>query len=128
MKLFLKGLTRGGIPFIFMLIMSLWNLFQGSTAEAKDILFNGLIILFFGIASVIYEIGSWSFFKQILVHYLTMLISVFPILLLSGFYPLNSSADLLHVFMIFNKTGITLFILSFIISKAYRRFTDRQFK
>lgn len=126
MKLFLKGLTRGAIPFIFMLAMSLWNYFQGSSTDARTFLFNGLIILFLGIASVIYEIRDWSFSKQITIHYITMLLTVLPILLLSGYYPLNSFSDLLDVFLLFNKVGLMLFVATFIISRVRREIISRK--
>lgn len=126
MKLFLKGLTRGTIPFIFMLTMSLWNYFQGSSTDARTFLFNGLIILFLGIASVIYEIRDWSFSKQITIHYITMLLTVLPILLLSGYYPLNSFSDLLDVFLLFNKVGLMLFVATFIISRVRREIISRK--
>ncbi len=126
MKLFLKGLTRGAIPFIFMLAMSIWNYFQGPSTDARTFLFNGLIILFLGIASVIYEIRDWSFFKQITIHYITMLLTVLPILLLSGYYPLNSFSDLLDVFLLFNKVGLMLFVATFIISRVRREFISRK--
>ncbi|WP_313467548.1 DUF3021 family protein, partial [Carnobacterium sp.] len=93
MKLFLKGLRRGVLSFVFMFILSLWKNSQGSTFEANTFLFNWLIIFFLCVASVIYEIRQWSFFKQISVHYITMLVTVFPTLLLSGHYPLNSFED-----------------------------------
>ncbi len=126
MKLFLKGLTRGAIPFIFMLAMSIWNYFQGPSTDARTFLFNGLIILFLGIASVIYEIRDWSFSKQITIHYITMLLTVLPILLLSGYYPLNSFSDLLDVFLLFNKVGLMLFVATFIISRVRREFISRK--
>ena len=120
MKLFLKGFIRGAIPFIFMLVMSVWELIQGSSSDARTFLINGLIIMFLGIASVIYEINRWNFSKQIIVHYITMLLTVFPILLLSGYYPLSSFDDVLNVFLLFNKVGIMLFVATFIISKIRR--------
>lgn len=120
MKLFLKGLTRGTIPCSVMFTMSLWNYFQGSTTDARTFFFNGLIILFLGIASVIYEINRWNFSKQIIIHYITMLLTVFPILLLSGYYPLSSFGDFLNLFFLFNKVGLMLFVATFIISKIRR--------
>jgi hypothetical protein len=90
MKLFLKGLIRGTLPFAVMLSMYAWNDFQGRTADAKVFLFYGLMALFLGLASIIYELKQWSFRKKIVVHYLTMLVTVFPLLLLSGYYKTNS--------------------------------------
>lgn len=125
MKLFLKGFIRGAIPFIFMLVMSVWELIQGSSSDARTFLINGLIIMFLGIASVIYEINRWNFSKQIIVHYITMLLTVFPILLLSGYYPLSSFDDVLNVFLLFNKVGLMLFFATFIIAKVRREFRKR---
>lgn len=125
MKLFLKGLIRGAIPFSIMFTMSLWNYFQESTTDARTFFFNGLIILFLGIASVIYEINSWNFPKQIMLHYITMLFTVFPILLLSGYYPVTSFGNILDVFLLFNKVGIILFMATFIIAKVRRGVNKR---
>lgn len=123
MKLFLKGLIRGILPFAFMLAMYAWNNFQGRTADAKDFLFYGFMALFLGLASIIYEVKQWSFRKQIFVHYLTMLVTVFPLLLLSGYYQTDSFGAVSHVFLLFNKVGVMLFVTTAIISKIRNSFT-----
>lgn len=128
MKLFLKGLIRGVIPIIFLLIISLWSKLQGSEVNSKIFFFYGLIAFFLGFASVIYQIRQWSFLKQILVHYLAMLITVFPTLLLSDFYPLNSFGDVLKVYLLFNKVGIILFLMTYFISKLLIRHNNRKSK
>ncbi|NMM70156.1 DUF3021 family protein, partial [Bacillus clausii] len=86
MQLFFKGLIRGLVPFVILLIISIWNMLHGSAATAKTFLFYSLVIFFLGLASVIYQIKQWSFIKQIIVHYMAMLITVFPVLLLYGSY------------------------------------------
>jgi hypothetical protein len=122
MLLLKKGLVRGGIPFIFVSIISLlWNLFQGSSALTNNFFFNGLIAFFLGLASVIYEIGKLGFLQQILVHYLVMLVTVFPTLLLSGMYPLDSFRDVVSVYFLFNKTGIILFLATYVLFKVRNR-------
>jgi len=116
MNLLIKGLIRGGIPFGFLIIISLlWNQFQGSSAISNIFFFYGLIAFFLGLASVVYEIEKWRFLKQIMVHYLVMLLTVFPTLLLSGFYPLVSFRDLVNVYFLFNKAGVILFLVTYII-------------
>ena len=97
MELLLKGLYRGFIPLGIMLIISLSSKLQGLTDDANSYFYYGLIFFFLGLASVIYQMNEWSFPKQIIVHYLVMLLTVFPTLLISGFYPLNSFNDLLPV-------------------------------
>ena len=128
MKLFLKGLIRGVIPFIFFLIISLWSKLQGSEVNSQIFFYYGLIAFFLGFASVIYQIRQWSFLKQILVHYMVMLITVFPTLLLSNFYPLNSFGDVLKVYLLFNKVGIILFLMTYFISKILINHKNRKSK
>jgi hypothetical protein len=118
MKLFLKGLIRGTVPFAFMLSMYAWNDFQGRAADAKAFLFYGFMALFLGLASIIYEVKQWSFRKQIIVHYLMMVVTVFPLLLLSGYYKTGSFGAIFHVFLLFNKVGVILFVTTAIISKV----------
>jgi len=126
MQLFLKGLIRGLIPFVILLIISLWNKLQGLPDISKIFFFYGLIAFFLGVASVIYQIKQWSFKKQILAHYLVMLITIFPTLLLSGFYPLNSFEDGLTVYLQFNKVGIILFLITYFISKSRQKYNNRK--
>ena len=119
MELLLKGVYRGFIPFGIMLIISLTSKLQGLTDEANSYFYYGLIFFFLGLASVIYQMNEWSFPKQIIVHYLVMLMTVFPTLLISGFYPLNSFNDLLQVYVQFNKAGIILFTVTYLISYLF---------
>lgn len=122
MNLLIKGLIRGVIPFSFLIIISLlWNPFQGSTAIPNPFFFYGLIAFFLGLASVIYEIEQWRFFKQMMVHYLVMLLTVFPTLLLSGFYPLDDFRDVVNVFFLFNKAGLILFLATYCIFHVRNR-------
>ncbi|MBC5636723.1 DUF3021 family protein [Ornithinibacillus sp. BX22] len=121
MNLLLKGLIRGVIPFVLLLIISLWNRLQGSVEESNAFFFYGVVVFFLGLTSVIYEINHWKFSKQILAHYGAMLITVFPTLLLSGFYSLNSFVDLVKVYLEFNITGIVLFFSTYLIFKLIRK-------
>ncbi|WP_346244186.1 DUF3021 family protein [Shouchella clausii] len=122
MQLFLKGLIRGLVPFVILLIISIWNMLHGSADVANIFLFYSLVTFFVGGASVIYQIKQWSFLKQIIVHYMAMLITVFPVLLLYGSYPLNSFIDVLKVYFHFNKVGLILFVSSFLIIRLFKKF------
>ncbi|WP_169836821.1 DUF3021 family protein [Shouchella oshimensis] len=122
MKLFLKGLLRGLVPLVILLMISMWNMLNGSTDLAKIFLFYSLVTFFVGALSVIYQIKKWSFLKQIIVHYAAMLITVFPVLLLYGSYPLNTFMDVLKVYFHFNKVGFILFVSSLIIFRVFNKF------
>ncbi|MGD6805303.1 DUF3021 family protein [Rossellomorea aquimaris] len=127
MSLLLRGLVRGGIPFVILLILSLWNNSQGQTETSSVFFFYGLIAFFLGLTSIIYQINQWSFFKQILAHYTAMLITVFPTLLLSGFYPLSSFTDVVKIYFEFNITGVILFFGTYIVFNI-RRNNSRKVK
>ncbi|WP_440896184.1 DUF3021 family protein [Amphibacillus sp. Q70] len=124
MNLLLKGLLRGITPFVLLLIISLWNRLQGAAEESSALFFYGVIAFFLGLTSVIYEINHWKFSKQIIAHYGAMLITVFPTLLLSGFYPLNSLMDLVKVYIEFNIAGIVLFFSTYLLFKLIRKFNQ----
>lgn len=126
MQLFFKGLIRGVILCTIWLIIRV--LINGFENNWNLYIFNMVISFILGFASIIYEIEKWSFPKQIIAHYMTMLITVFPTMLLSGFYPLNSFNDLLHVYMQFNKAGIFLFLLTFFVFKLFRVFKTEKAK
>lgn len=128
MSLFLRGLVRGGIPLVFLLVLSLWNKYQGLTDTSSLFFYYGLIAFFLGLSSVIYQINQWSFFKQIIAHYTAMLITVLPTLLLSGFYPLNTFTDVIKVYLEFNITGIILFLVTYFIFNIRRRNNSREVK
>lgn len=123
MHLFLNGLIRGSVPFIVLLLISIWSRLQGSADTSKVFLFYSLIAFFLGLASVIYQIKQWNFLKQIVAHYIVMLITVFPTLLLLGSYPLNSFGDVLKVYLQFNKVGLILLFSSFLIIKLFSKFS-----
>ncbi|OXS53641.1 Protein of unknown function (DUF3021) [Bacillus sp. V-88] len=122
MNLLRKGLIRGLIPFVFFtLIWLLWTLFEGSSAISKQPFLYGLIAFFLGVASVIYEVERWRFIQQIVVHYLVMLVTVFPTLLLSGAYPVDSIRDVARVYFLFNQMGLILFLITYFIFKWRNR-------
>ena len=121
LDLLIKGLIRGIIPFVLLLIISIWNKIQGSVEVSSEFFFYGLIAFFLGLTSVIYEIHQWNFSKQIIAHYGAMLITVFPTLLISGFYPLNSFVDFVKVYIEFNMTGIILFFSTYLLFKLIRK-------
>ncbi|KMY46245.1 hypothetical protein AC622_20330 [Bacillus sp. FJAT-27916] len=121
MQLLLNGLYRGSIPLGILLIISLSYKLQGQSDDSSAYFFYGLIAFFLGLASVIYQIKQWSFLKQIFAHYMAMLITVFPTLLLSGFYPLDSFKDVFDVYLQFNKVGIILFLTIYFIEYVISR-------
>lgn len=85
--------------------------------QVKSTFITGLIMTAVASASVIYEISHWSLKKQSLLHFLLMLITVLPCLLLSGWFPLSSAGDYAKVFGIFLLTGLMLWSIAYFIFK-----------
>lgn len=107
---------RGIIPLIIMTIISIIMKYQGiDPFQVRGTFIVGIIIASVAAASVIYEIENWSLFKQSVIHFLIMLVTVLPLLYISGWYKLNSVLDYVKVFGIFLFVGIVLWTISYFI-------------
>ena len=113
------AILRGIIPLSIMTIISIIMKYQGiDPFQVRGTFIVGIIIASVAAASVIYEIENWSLFKQLVIHFLIMLVTVLPCLYISGWYKLNNVLDYVKVFGIFLFVGIVLCtILYFIFGK-----------
>ncbi|TVT28312.1 DUF3021 domain-containing protein [Salinicoccus cyprini] len=117
--LILNSLLRGGIPFVIMGSIALLLYFQNDLSNAKSTFLVGLIIFFVAAASVIYDLDHWSIFKRSIIHLLTMLITVYPILLFSGWFDITSISDALIVLLIFLLVGVVLWSVFIILARIF---------
>lgn len=110
------AILRGIIPLIIMTIISIIMKYQGiDPFQVRGTFIVGIIIASVAAASVIYEIENWSLFKQSVIHFLIMLVTVLSLLYISGWYKLNSVLDYVKVFGIFLFVGIVLWTISYFI-------------
>ncbi|EAF6118245.1 DUF3021 family protein [Listeria monocytogenes] len=89
--------------------------------QVQSTFITGIIITAVAAASVIYSIQSWSLFKQSIVHFLIMIVTVLPCLLVSDWFPKKNATDILKIFGIFLTAAIilwttTYFVFSYILS------------
>ncbi len=116
MHYLLQAFIRGSIPFVIMSgisgIMKIQNM---DAFQIKSTFLTGIIITIVSSATVIYEINHWTLAKQSAIHFFIMLITVFPCLLFSGWFPLRSVIDFLKVLGIFLLVGLILWTISFLI-------------
>ncbi|TRM13209.1 DUF3021 domain-containing protein [Lentibacillus cibarius] len=117
--LVMNALLRGGIPFIIMSGIALLLYFQGKYSDAKGTFVASLIAFFVGAASIIYNIEHWSLIKRSGVHFIIMLITIYPILLLSGWFTIASVFDAVKIFILFAFVGIILWSLFFILARIF---------
>mgnify|MGYP001432941260 CR=1 FL=1 len=111
-----KVVLRGVIPFIIMSAISIIMKSQGmESSQVRSTFIVGMIIASVAAASVLYEIRSWSLLKQSVVHFILMFLTVFPCLLISGWFELHSVLDYAKVLGIFLSAGIVLWIILYVI-------------
>ncbi|ALX50648.1 hypothetical protein AOX59_13530 [Lentibacillus amyloliquefaciens] len=93
--------------------------FQGKYSDVKGTFVASLIAFFVGAASIIYNIEHWSLIKRSGVHFIIMLITIYPILLLSGWFTIASVFDAVKIFILFAFVGIILWSLFFILARIF---------
>lgn len=107
---------RGIIPFGIMTVISIIMHYQKiDSFQVRSTFLVGLIITSVAASSVIYEVENWSLFKQSGIHFLIMLLTVLPVLLISGWFPLNTVLDYLKVVGLFLITGVVMWIVSYVV-------------
>ncbi|MDO5018095.1 MAG: DUF3021 family protein [Lagierella massiliensis] len=111
-----NGILRASIPFIIMTIISIIMKSQGfNMYQVKSTFIVGIIISIVVGASVIYEVRQWTLLKQTIVHFIFMLITVYPCLLISGWFELNTFLDYFKVLALFIMVGIVLWTILYFI-------------
>lgn len=115
--LLLKVITFGGIPFIIMSIIAYALYSQNDISNARSVFCVALIGLVIGFATIIYDIDQWSLTKKTIIHFVCMLLTIYSILLFSGWFPLRSIKDGLIIFGYFVLTGIILWLVLLFLAK-----------
>ena len=107
---------RGVIPFVIMSALALIMTYQKiDPSQIKGTFLSGIIISIVAAASVIYDIEKWSLLKQSALHFIVMIFTIFPCLLISGWYELNSFTDYLKVFGIFLLCGCVFWTIGYFV-------------
>lgn len=107
-------LLRGGLPFAIMLGIAKLLEHQGKQDNAHGTFVAAFIALFIGASSLIYDIDTWSLGTKIGVHFLVMLVTVYPTLLLSGWFRVDGFTDALKVFGYFVAGGAAILAVYFL--------------
>ena len=116
MHYILSAGIRGAIPFVIMSTLSgIMKLQHIDDYSVKSTFITGLIITAVAATSVIYDIKSWTLARQSIVHFLIMLVTVYPCLVFSGWFSTKSILDLVKIFGFFLVVGIILWTLSYIL-------------
>ena len=116
MHYILSAGIRGAIPFIIMSTLSgIMKSQHIDDYSVNSTFITGLIITAVAATSVIYDVKSWTLARQSVVHFLIMLVTVYPCLVFSGWFSTKSILDLVKIFSFFLVVGIILWTLSYIL-------------
>lgn len=121
MSLLKTGFVRGVKWFMLFGLLSIYQWWSGNMEGVHNMLVYGGMAFFLGLTNVIYEVRRWSFPKQILIHWITMHVTILPLVIFSGFLPVTSLQDALLTYLKFNVSGLILFTLSRILLKVRRQ-------
>ena len=88
MRYIISAIIRGIIPFVIMILLAgIMKLQRLEDYQVKSTFLTGLMVTIGVTTSVIYDVESWSLIKQSLIHFLIMLITVYPCLVWSNWFP-----------------------------------------
>jgi hypothetical protein len=110
-----KILLRAGILLTIFGLMALFQFMENQVDGAWGTMVTGLIAAIGGGASVIYEKDQWNLKKQSVIHFLVMLLTVYPILLVSGWFELQEFTDYIIVLVIFLGVGLVAWIFFIVL-------------
>ncbi|MFC3419521.1 DUF3021 family protein [Salinicoccus hispanicus] len=117
--LILNSLLRGGIAFIIMGGIALLLYFQGDYSNARSTFLVAIIVFLVAAASVIYDLDHWTLFKRSIIHSLVMVITIYPILLLSGWFSVSSMSDALWILLLVLLVGAVLWSIFMVLAKIF---------
>ncbi|WP_411842507.1 DUF3021 family protein [Salinicoccus sp. HZC-1] len=115
----IQAIIRGIIPFAVMTLIAVFLYYDNQIYNAKSTFLVGLIISIVAGASVIYDLNHLSLAVRTLIHFIVMLVTIYPILIFSGWFNTTSFIDYIIIFTIFLFTGIILWILIMIIQRVF---------
>lgn len=97
---------------------------MGQAENVRVFLYYGFIALFLGFGSAIFLIHDWNLIKQIIINYITMLLTVFPLLLVVNYDTMTFTTDISGSFIIFNIIQVIVLLVTYSLSKTFKIFNS----
>ncbi|CAQ02402.1 DUF3021 domain-containing protein [Clavibacter sepedonicus] len=123
-RLLLRAVLLGGIPLVAMSAIAAYLLADGRTADGRSTLAVGVIVAATAAGSLLYQVDRWSLTRQSVTHFVLMLATVLPGLLLSGWFRVDTAGGVLAVVGIFLATGLVLWTTLYVVMTAVERRRD----
>ena len=116
-KVIKQGLLRGGITLLFMGSAWYFSSKSGNKQETQSIMAATIISVAVAAASTIYDYDIWSVKKKLLIHTVCMFVTVYPALIISGWFDTSTVWGYLHALLAFILTGAILATVCYLVSK-----------
>ncbi|EMB53321.1 DUF3021 family protein [Streptococcus mutans] len=116
LKTFLKPTLRRVIVILSITLLLSAFLYWGQRDRfnARNVLCTGIIITAIAGAWNIYDLNSLSLIKRSLIHFLLMVITILPTLLLSGWFPIKTFGDIVLMIAIFLCSGLLCWTIGYL--------------
>lgn len=122
---FRKTLLRGLFPFAFTCGLGLVLKILGiHTLIIRDVFVSGVILSILGLASVTYSVKEWTLTMRSLANLALLLLTVFPTLLLSGWFRLLTVSDYTSLFFGFLLVAGLFWVLGMLLRRVVFRKRD----
>lgn len=115
MGLWGKAALLGGIPLLVMGGIAALLYAEQEYSDARSTLAVGVIVAAAMAASQLYEVEQWSLARQSVLHFLAMLATVLPALILSGWFPTETVVDHALIVGIFLGVGLCLWLIGYVV-------------
>lgn len=112
---------RSMIPFVILMTIAGFLYYDGQMENARGTFTAGIIFTIVGGESVIYDLNHISLLKRSMIHFAVMLVTIYPILLLSGWFSLDTFSDYLIIFGLFLMTGAVLWSIMLLAVKIFEK-------
>lgn len=122
---FRKTLLRGLFLFVLTCLLGLVLKLLGiHSMIIRNVFIGGVILSLLGLASVTYNVKEWNLTMRSLAHLAILLLTVFPTLLLSGWFRLVTVGDYTKLFLGFLSAVMLLWVLGMLLRRLVFRKKD----
>lgn len=105
----------GGPPLVVMSGIAAILSAEDKPSDARSTLAAAVIVGCVMAATVIYDLDSWSFKRQLAVHFAAMAVTVFPAMCLSGWFRTETAWDIATIGGYFLAGGLILGSVGYLI-------------
>ena len=118
-KVIKSAIIRGGLILMFMGISLYFTQKTGDPKQTQSMIAATIIATSVAAFSTIYDYDVWSVKKKIMVHTLCMFLTVYPALIISGWFDTSQPSGYVIALASFITFGIIFASIGYLVSKYF---------